>query len=148
MAASHDLLVSQSWYGADLHALVVAHLGQSIDPSSPQIEVTGPTRSISADAAQNLGLALHELTTNAAKYGALSVLDGKLTVAWAIEGSNVRLTWTETGGPTVVAPKRDGFGRILLERLVGPALDGNVEIEFASTGVRCVIEFPTRHLLG
>jgi two-component sensor histidine kinase/PAS domain-containing protein len=148
MAASHDLLVSQSWYGADLHALVVAHLGQSIDPSSPQIEVVGPTRSISADAAQNLGLALHELTTNAAKYGALSVLDGKLTVAWAIDDSKVRLTWTETGGPTVVAPKRDGFGRILLERLVGPALDGNVEIEFASPGVRCVIEFPTRHLLG
>jgi two-component sensor histidine kinase len=148
MAASHDLLVSQSWYGADLRALVTAHLGQSIDPGSPQVEVLGPTRSISADAAQNLGLALHELTTNAAKYGALSVLDGKLTVAWEIEGSKARLTWTETGGPTVVPPKRDGFGRILLERLVGPALDGNVEIEFASEGVRCVIEFPTRHLLN
>ncbi|WP_029059260.1 sensor histidine kinase [Stappia stellulata] len=146
MAASHDLLVSQSWYGADLRALVIAHLGQSIDPNSPQIDVHGPPRSISADAAQNLGLALHELTTNAAKYGALSVLDGKLTVEWEISEETVRLTWTETGGPEVVEPERDGFGRMLLERLVAPALDGEVTIDFAASGVRCVIAFPTRHL--
>lgn len=76
MAASHDLLVSQSWYGADLKELVLAHLAQSIDPGSPQIEIEGDPHSITADAAQNLGLALHELTTNAAKYGALSVLGG------------------------------------------------------------------------
>ncbi|SDU32477.1 sensor histidine kinase [Stappia sp. ES.058] len=148
MAASHDLLVSQSWYGADLRELVIAHLAQSIDPDSPQIEVSGPTRSISADAAQNLGLALHELTTNAAKYGALSVLDGKLAVAWEIGETVVRLSWTETGGPHVSAPKRDGFGRMLLERLVAPALDGDVTIDFAASGVRCTIEFPIRHLAG
>ncbi|TYC51333.1 histidine kinase [Rhodobacterales bacterium] len=147
MAASHDLLVSQSWYGADLHELIQAHLSQSIEPGSAQIEIDGPPRSVSADAAQNLGLALHELTTNAAKYGALSVLDGKLSVKWEVNGDNIRLLWTETGGPEVVMPARNGFGRMLLERLVGPALDGTVEIDFAPKGVRCVIEFPERHLV-
>lgn len=146
MAASHDLLVSQSWYGADLRELILTHLGQSIDPSSSQVKVKGDTRSITADAAQNLGLALHELTTNAAKYGALSVIDGKLTVCWEQVGENIRLTWTETGGPEVVPPERNGFGRMLLERLVGPSLDGEVVIEFPPEGVRCVIEFPFRHL--
>jgi len=148
MAASHDLLVSQSWYGADLRELIMTHLGQSIDPGSSQIEVRGDTRSVTAEAAQNLGLALHELTTNAAKYGALSVTDGKLTVAWEQVGENIRLTWIETGGPEVVPPKRNGFGRMLLERLVGPSLDGEVTIEFPQEGVRCVIEFPSKHLAG
>lgn len=146
MAASHDLLVSQSWYGADVRELILAHLAQSIDPHSPQIEMNGPALSITADAAQNLGLALHELTTNAAKYGALSVLGGKLCVKWEKEDGKIRLTWTETGGPEVAPPKRNGFGRMLLERLVGPALDGNVSIEFAPEGVRCVIVFSEKHL--
>lgn len=144
MAASHDLLVSQSWYGADLKELVLAHLAQSIDPGSPQIDIKGDPHSITADAAQNLGLALHELTTNAAKYGALSVLGGKLSVSWITEDGKIRLIWKESGGPEVVPPKRNGFGRMLLERLVGPALDGEVTIEFAPEGVRCVIEFPAR----
>ena len=144
MAASHDLLVSQSWYGADLKELVLAHLAQSIDPGSPQIDIKGDPHSITADAAQNLGLALHELTTNAAKYGALSVLGGKLSVSWTTENGKIRLIWKESGGPEVVPPKRNGFGRMLLERLVGPALDGEVTIEFAPEGVRCVIEFPAR----
>lgn len=148
MAASHDLLVSQSWYGADIKELIVAHLSQSIDPQSPQIILEGPGKSITADAAQNLGLALHELTTNAAKYGALSVLDGKLKVTWAENEGVVELKWEETGGPEVVPPKRNGFGRMLLEQLVGPALDGEVKVEFASDGVKCTITFPAKQLVN
>ncbi|MEO9525839.1 HWE histidine kinase domain-containing protein [Roseibium sp.] len=147
MAASHDLLVSQSWSGADIGELVRAHLGQSIDLGSSQINIHGDARTISADAAQNLGLALHELTTNAAKYGALSVLEGHLEVSWEQIGEVIRLTWTETGGPEVVEPKRTGFGRKLLERLVGPSLDGDVTIMFKPEGLSCVIEFPV-HLLA
>jgi len=148
MAASHDLLVSQSWYGADLREMVLTHLGQSIDPGSPQVEVRGEALTIKADAAQNMGLALHELTTNAAKYGALSVVDGKLTVEWEQVGDMITLTWTESGGPEVVPPKRNGFGRMLLERLVGPSLDGDVSIDFPPEGVRCVIKFPAKQLAG
>lgn len=147
MAASHDLLVSQSWYGADFRELILTHLGQSIDPSGPQIELKGDSCSVTADAAQNLGLALHELTTNAAKYGALSVLDGKLSLTWERVDGNVRLSWVESNGPVVVEPTRNGFGRMLLEQLVGAALDGTVTIEFAPEGLRCVIEFPEKHIV-
>lgn len=148
MAASHDLLVSQSWYGADLKELVRAHLAQSIDPTSAQVEIDGAPLSISADAAQNLGLALHELTTNAAKYGALSVLDGKLKVSWRVESGQVTFNWAEAGGPTVTPPERNGFGRLLLEQLVGPSLDGTVSIDFRAEGVRCQIAFPAAQLVS
>lgn len=146
MAASHDLLVSQSWYGADIKELVVAHLAQSIDPNSPQIEIAGEARSVSADAAQNIGLALHELTTNASKYGALSVLDGRLSVTWTVEKEIVKLIWKESGGPLVTPPERNGFGRMLLEQLVGPSLDGTVHIDFHPEGLECRIEFPASQL--
>ncbi|GAB4576871.1 MAG: hypothetical protein Tsb0019_02740 [Roseibium sp.] len=148
MAASHDLLVSQSWHGAELGELVRAHLAQSVDPSTPQVGIEGMAMSVKADAAQNLGLAFHELTTNAAKYGALSVLEGHLTVSWSLQGDRVTLIWEETGGPEVVPPKRNGFGRMLLERLVGPSLDGTVSLDFRPEGLRCVIEFPARLLTG
>jgi PAS domain S-box-containing protein len=148
MAASHDLLVSKSWYGADLKELVKAHLAQSIDPRSPQIEITGNAHNVTAEVAQNLGLALHELTTNATKYGSLSSLDGRLSVSWQETGSGLRLVWQESGGPQVAPPKRNGFGRMMLERLVGPALGGNVTIDFAPEGVRCVIEFPLSQVAG
>ncbi|POF28423.1 sensor histidine kinase [Roseibium marinum] len=146
MAASHDLLVSQSWYGADLRELILAQLSQSIAPNSPQITLKGISCTITAEAAQNLGLALHELTTNAAKYGALSVVDGRLSVSWERSGDKILLNWKESGGPEVAEPKRNGFGRILLERLVGPSLDGNVKIEFSPEGVNCAIEIPTKHI--
>ncbi|PVB59636.1 HWE histidine kinase domain-containing protein [Labrenzia sp. 011] len=146
MAASHDLLVSQSWYGADLRDLIVAQLSQSIDPSGPQVRLEGVSCTITADAAQNLGLALHELTTNATKYGALSVVDGKLSVTWEQVGDKILLNWKESQGPEVAAPKRNGFGRMLLERLVGPSLDGEVKISFSPDGVSCAIEIPTKHI--
>jgi PAS domain S-box-containing protein len=148
MAASHDLLVSQSWYGADLKELVCAHLAQSIDPTSAQIEIDGAPLSISSDAAQNLGLALHELTTNAAKYGALSVVDGTLRVSWRVEAGQVTFNWEEAGGPEVTPPERNGFGRLLLEQLVGTSLDGTVSIDFRKEGVRCEIIFPAAQLVS
>lgn len=148
MAASHDLLVSQSWYGADLKELVCAHLAQSIDPASAQIEIDGEPLSISTDAAQNLGLALHELTTNAAKYGALSVIDGTLRVSWRVEAGQVTFNWEEAGGPEVTPPERNGFGRLLLEQLVGTSLDGTVSIDFRKEGVRCEIVFPAAQLVS
>ncbi|WP_299815841.1 PAS domain-containing protein [uncultured Roseibium sp.] len=146
MAASHDLLVSQSWYGADLRELIVAQLSQSIDPTSPRISLKGVSHTITAEAAQNLGLALHELITNAAKYGALSVVDGKLAISWEQHGDKILLDWKESGGPEVSEPKRNGFGRMLLEKLVGPSLDGEVKIDFSPEGVNCTIEIPVKHI--
>ncbi|MEP0456821.1 MAG: HWE histidine kinase domain-containing protein [Roseibium sp.] len=147
IAASHDLLVSHSWYGAEIGELVRAHLAQTMDPSSPQIHMEGEPLQVTADAAQNLGLALHELTTNALKYGALSVPSGKVDIEWRRVEGQVTLDWKERDGPPVAAvPDRRGFGRVLLERLVGASLDGDVTLSFDPDGLRCKIKFPESQL--
>ncbi|WP_417669694.1 sensor histidine kinase [Roseibium sp.] len=147
MAASHDLLVSHSWFGAGIEELARVHLSQTVDPSSSQVEVRGETLHVSADAAQNLGLALHELTTNAAKYGALSVPHGHLSLTWDKQGDTVRIRWKESGGPKVSEPERKGFGHVLLERSVGPSLEGNVAVKFEEDGLFCEITFPISQLV-
>lgn len=147
IAASHDLLVSHSWYGAEIGELVRAHLAQTMDPSSPQIRMEGEPLQVTADAAQNLGLALHELTTNALKYGALSVPSGKVDIEWRRAEGQVTLDWKERDGPAVTeVPDRRGFGRVLLERLVGASLDGDVTLSFDPDGLRCKITFPETQL--
>jgi two-component sensor histidine kinase len=90
-------------------------------------------------------MALHELAANAAKYGALSVPGGKVHVSWDVtsdpeRGSIVRLSWEEAGGPIVTPPSRKGFGHVILEHVVARAVDGHVTFDYASTGVRWVLE--------
>ncbi|WP_336802070.1 sensor histidine kinase [Kaistia sp. MMO-174] len=148
MAASHDLLVAREWHGAILRDLVNAQLGQAIDPGSDQLRIEGPTLSLRPDAAQNIGLALHELTTNAAKYGALSVPGGQIALNWGIrDGDRLHLHWAETNGPPVQLPERTGFGITLLERGVGQALDGTVTLNFMPGGLVCEIDIPLSHAL-
>lgn len=148
MAASHDLLVAREWHGATLKDLVSAQLSQAIDPGSDQLVIEGPMLSLRPDAVQNIGLALHELTTNAAKYGALSVPDGRISLNWGIRnGDRLHLRWEETNGPMVQQPEKTGFGVTLLERSVGQALDGIVTLEFTPGGVVCEIDIPSSHAL-
>jgi two-component sensor histidine kinase len=96
-------------------------------------------------AAQNLGMAIHELSTNAVKYGALSVSGGRVHINWATfadeEGRDrMRLSWVERGGPPVVDPVRRGFGRFVIEAIAARALSGVVDLRFEPEGVVCVIE--------
>ncbi|WEK51712.1 MAG: PAS domain-containing protein [Candidatus Kaistia colombiensis] len=148
MAASHDLLVAREWHGAILKDLVNAQLGQAIDPGSDQLVIEGPMLSLRPDAVQSIGLALHELTTNAAKYGALSVPGGRISLNWGIRnGDRLHLRWEETNGPRVQPPEKTGFGVTLLERSVGQALDGVVTLEFTPGGVVCEIDIPSSHAL-
>lgn len=142
IAASHDLLVSHSWYGASLRDLLKVHFSQAIDPDGGQLELEGEDVKVSADAAQNLGLGFHELITNAAKYGALSTDAGRVKVHWTRDKGVVRVTWEEVGGPEVAAPSATGFGCILLRNSVGPSLGGDVDLSFERDGVRCTITFP------
>lgn len=142
MAAAHDLLVSHAWQGADLGDLLRASVSQTIAPDAGQIRIEGPTIMLAPDAAQNLALAFHELTTNASKYGALSVDAGMISIAWRREAGRIRILWQESGGPTVTAPERRGFGRVLLERLVGATLNGTVTLDFRPEGLVCEIDFP------
>ena len=96
------------------------------------------------EAVQNLGLALHELATNAQKYGALSSGRGRVRIHWQFceAAAKLKLTWEEQGGPPVSTPERSGFGRAMIESVVGQALEGDVKLSFPPKGVRCVIVIP------
>lgn len=148
IAAAHDLLVSHSWHGADLRELLRASLAPTIDPDSPQVILEGPPLMLTPDAAQNLGLAFHELATNASKYGALSVQAGVLHVGWERLPAGGRILWQERHGPRVNVPERHGFGWVLLERLVGTTLNGSVSLKFEPEGLVCEINFPDEGLIA
>ncbi|GFO81613.1 MAG: hypothetical protein A49_12400 [Methyloceanibacter sp.] len=100
------------------------------------------------EAVHNLGLALHELTANAEKYGSLSNTEGLVHVGWNVcdDEKALKLTWEERGGPDVQAPSRSGFGRAMLENVVGKALAGKVALSFPVQGVRCEIVIPASHI--
>ena len=146
MAAAQDLLVSHAWQGADLGDLLRASVAQTVAPDSEQVKMQGPAVMLAPDTAQSLGLAFHELATNASKYGALAAETGELDVAWTRKDGRIRITWRERGGPPVVPPERRGFGRVLLERLVGATLNGTVALDFQPEGLVCEIEFPAEGL--
>lgn len=151
LARSHDLLVQEGWHGASLTEMVRSQLGHHIDRENSQVSLTGPDIFLKPEAAQNIGLALHELSTNAAKYGALSMPSGHVSITWARRqpeaGGGFELSWTEKGGPAVVEPKSRGFGSLVIERNLARALDGKVDVEFAPSGLRCFISVPDQHLL-
>lgn len=142
IAAAHDLLVAESWSGADIRDLLVASLAQTVDPAAPEIRIDGPAVRLSPDSAQTLALAFHELTNNAIQHGALSAPGGRIEIVWARDGDVVNLTWRESGGRPVQRSDRRGFGRVLLERLVGASLGGSAELEFRPEGVSWQIRFP------
>ena len=103
---------------------------------------------VTPETAQNLGLAFHELATNAAKYGALSVDSGHVDIDWRHADGEVRVRWSERDGPAVEPPDRRGFGRVLLERLVGPTLNGSVALDFRPDGLVGEIVFPDERLIS
>ncbi|MCP8937963.1 PAS domain S-box protein [Alsobacter sp. SYSU M60028] len=148
LAGSHDLLVQQDWTGASINDLVRSQLGHWADAIGSQIEVGGPLLLLTPEAAQNIGMALHELSTNAAKYGALSIPSGRVRISWAIEkrpdGDRLVMHWTERDGPPVTKPDREGFGHVVMARIVARALDGTVDLDFAPDGLRWTLEVPAR----
>jgi PAS domain S-box-containing protein len=142
LAATHDVLTAESWHGARLADVAASALAPFEATSRPQIDRSGPAVWLTAQRALALSLALHELATNAAKYGALSVPEGKVTIRWSQTAEDeLTLTWTEQGGPEVSAPDRTGFGTRLLERNLPRELDAEVALTFAPEGLRCVIRF-------
>ena len=146
LAASHDLLVQESWHGASLHELVRSQLGPYLDRDSPPVTYGGPSILLKPEAAQALGLGLHELATNAAKYGALSTQSGKVDITWRRlppdAGSGIEILWSEHAGPAVTKPQRRGFGSTVIERHVASSLDAEVELKFEPVGVTCRITVP------
>lgn len=141
LSAAHDLLTAQSWHGARLDEVVVSALSPFEAASKPQVARSGPPVWLTAPRALALSLALHELATNAAKYGALVTPQGRVSLRWTVSKGELTLAWTEEGGPPVAAPSRSGFGMRLLQRNLARELGGDVTLEFASEGVRCEIRF-------
>jgi len=149
---SLDLLIANNWHGARLDELVRMELTPFGALDSAQISVKGPAVGLNPEAARNISLALHELATNACKYGALAVPEGKVAVHWELAnnggGRRLFMTWRESGGPIVTEPKRWGFGRRVIQLLTAQALSGKVTHEFLPGGVRWTLDIPAAFVVG
>jgi PAS domain S-box-containing protein len=143
IAASQDALVAQQNRKADLRDLVALQLAVFLPPDDPRIEIEGPDIALGAAAARAIGMALHELATNACKYGALSTMSGHVEIRWCVESGVFRMSWLERGGPEVRPPKRRGFGRIVVEQMVATTTGGDVKLSFDPDGIAWVFEAPT-----
>jgi PAS domain S-box-containing protein len=150
LARSHDLLVQEEWHGVSLAELVRSQLAPYFDRNSGQITMDGPSVMLRPEAAQSLGLALHELAINAVRFGALSIESGRVSINWTWQPTHeppaVEILWTEIGGPKVEVPARRGFGTMVVERNLARAIEGEVELTFGNEGVRCRIHIPVSQL--
>jgi PAS domain S-box-containing protein len=146
LAQAHGLLTRKNWEGASLRDVVNTTLAAHRGENDAHFNIAGPDCHLPASQALAMTLGLHELATNARKYGALSVAAGSVDVHWDIAGPDgaraIVLRWTERNGPLVETPSRRGFGSRLLERALPSDLTGSVQLDFAPQGVNCTIEFP------
>jgi two-component sensor histidine kinase len=144
LAFAHQLLSQARWSGADLRRLVEEELlSFSLGDEGGSVRITGPSVALEPQAAQGVAMALHELTTNAAKYGALSSPTGRVEISWQVDaGDRLHLRWVESGGPTVDPPGRRGFGTSVIGRALGGAIGGQSRIDWRREGVVCELEFP------
>lgn len=143
LAGAHTLLVNSDWHGADLATLAQSQLDAYRSDNPARVRVSGDPVALPADLATPFGLVLHELATNAAKYGSLSVPGGTVDLSWMLDLGRdsrvLRVVWREAGGPPVERPKTDGFGSSLIESGIPGA---TVKREFDATGLVCTIELP------
>lgn len=140
LSATHDLLTASKWNSAALRDLLMVEFAPY---GAERYSLEGPEVDLAPSEALALGLVVHELTTNAAKYGALSAPGGQVRVSWSLDAEGLMtLDWRERGGPPVDAPKRTGFGSYLIERSLKGAHRGQATLDFAPDGVRCHIELP------
>jgi two-component system, chemotaxis family, CheB/CheR fusion protein len=133
LANTHALLIDKAWHGADIAEVVRTEMS----PYSDRVTIDGPPVILTAQAAQNFALALHELATNAAKYGALSTQIGQVRISWTASerDGNFTFRWQEQGGPRVMPPAGKGFGSVVLEQVMAEFFDPPPQIEFSPTGV-------------
>jgi two-component sensor histidine kinase len=148
LSRSHDLLTRKDWAGAGLHDLIT----DALEPFSvtggraSRLTVSGANILMSPKATLALGIAFHELATNAVKYGAFSNDTGSIQIAWAVEpspqGDRLVLRWQEKDGPPVAPPSRRGFGSQVIERGLAHELEGTIQLDYPPEGVSCTINIP------
>jgi two-component sensor histidine kinase len=143
LANVHSLFVRPRWTGADLGSLVKSELSPYSKDGQMRTRIDGPTAILGPEMAQAMALALHELATNAAKYGALSVAQGQVRVERShAEDGQLVLRWSEAGGPPVNPPTREGFGIHMMEAMI-QGLGGSVQLCWRAEGLGCEITVPT-----
>ena len=151
IAKAHSLLTQAGHGDMSLRAICATELAP-YDQATDAVRITGGDIALTPKAGLALSMAIHELTTNAAKYGALSTEAGRLTVTWKVTGATggqtLTLNWTEAGGPRVEPPARRGFGTTLIERALAHGLDATVNREFLPSGVCCAIAIPLTEDIG
>jgi two-component sensor histidine kinase len=146
LAISLDLLLSTQWTGAQVRELIARHL-QPFAPSPERLDLEGPNVWVDPDSTQAIGLALHELGTNAVKYGAWSSPNGLVGVAWKFTSAgDLELRWQESGGPPVKPPGQKGFGDVVIRKMVAHKVGGIVELDFSPEGLTWRVIIPSDHL--
>lgn len=139
LSRAHDVLTRESWEGAELREIVALAVSPYVSPEGARIATGGPSVRLAPRTALAIAMALQELATNAAKYGALSTPHGRLSIQWTLNKERITLTWQESDGPLVAPPLRRGFGSRLIERSLSTELGGEATIEFAPAGIICTI---------
>jgi light-regulated signal transduction histidine kinase (bacteriophytochrome)/CheY-like chemotaxis protein len=142
MAKAHSLLSQSRWEGVSINNLLMEELDPYVRGNAT-LEIDGPDVVLTSKSALALSLAVHELATNAAKYGALSSLDGRVAIRWTLtRAGGLELSWRETSGPAVVAPSRRGFGSTLIERALAMETGGQATLRYLAEGVVCDVALP------
>lgn len=145
LSATHDLLSQSDWGNAALGDIVRSELAPYMEGHESHVAMSGPTIKLAPNDAMSLGLAIHELATNAAKYGALSTIEGRIHVHWVLLSPELaEIHWREEGGPPVAEPSKRGFGRDLIEKIVAHELKSEVDLRFNPGGVECRLKVPVR----
>ena len=140
LAKVHALFVQSRWAGAELGSLVTQELLPYGGKTEPRVRIDGPAIMLEPYSAQAIAISLHELATNAAKYGALSAATGQVEVAWSrMPDGRLSLYWIESGGPSVTPPTHRGFGTRIMENIIGGQLRGEVRFDWREHGLACEI---------
>jgi PAS domain S-box-containing protein len=140
LAKVNTLFVETRWTGAELHDLITQELSPYVEKKETRVRIDGPDVMLEPNRAQSVAISLHELATNAAKYGSLSTVDGHVEIAWSrtLDG-RLSLRWTESGGPPVTPPTHRGFGTLIMEKIIGGQLGGAVRFDWRDQGLTCEI---------
>lgn len=146
LSHTHSRLAEGEWARVPLATLIEDELRPYLNDAGTNLALSGPSFAVGPKAALTLGMAFHELATNAAKYGALCKEEGKVEVSWRIQGQELHLSWVERGGPPVTPPARRGFGRFLVEKGVARDFKGTVSLYFDPDGLRCEMVLPVSNL--
>ena len=142
LAKVHTLFVESRWAGAELHCLATQELLAYSGENAARVRIDGPAVMLEPSTAQAAAISLHELATNAAKYGSLSAADGRVEISWSVTANGrLSLRWIESGGPTVTPPTHRGFGTRIMENMIGQ-LKGEVRFDWRDQGLTCEIALP------